>query len=182
MVKNFKLFIPLAIFVVLGLFLLWGLDKDPSELPSALIDRPVPEFSLPDLQNPERTLDHTLFLGQVSLLNVWGTWCPPCRIEHPFLVELSRRGVPIIGMNYKDIPDAAREWLTDKGDPYQVTFEDREGRYAINLGVFGAPETYLVDHRGKIHYKHVGVVDEEVWQQIKPLYDRLVAASEENRQ
>ncbi len=179
--KNLKLFIPLGIFLLLGLFLLWGLDNDPAELPSVLIHRPVPEFTLPDLQQPERTLDESLFQGQVSLLNVWGTWCPPCRIEHPFLVELAQRGVPIIGMNYKDLPDAAREWLADKGDPYQATFEDREGRYGINLGVFGAPETYLVDHRGTIHYKHVGIVDEEVWQRIKPLYEKLVAASLEDR-
>lgn len=179
--KNFKLFIPLLIFVVLGLFLLWGLGKDPSDMPSALIDRSVPEFALPDLQNPGMTLDQTLFQGQVTLLNVWGTWCPPCRIEHPFLVALEKQGVAIVGMNYKDVPEAAREWLIDKGDPYRATFEDREGRYGINLGVFGAPETYLVDHRGKIHYKHVGIVDEAVWQQIEPLYNKLVAASEEDR-
>lgn len=177
--KKLKLFIPLVIFVVLGLFLLQGLDRDPNSMPSALIDRPVPAFSLPDLHRPDHNLDQSLFQGQVTLLNVWGTWCPPCRIEHPFLVQLAQQGVPIIGMNYKDMPEAAREWLADKGDPYQLTFEDRDGRYGIDLGVFGAPETYVVDHLGRIRYKHVGILDETVWDRIGPLYETLVAASKE---
>ncbi|MFA5493454.1 MAG: DsbE family thiol:disulfide interchange protein [Porticoccaceae bacterium] len=179
--KNLKLFIPLAIFLVLGVFLLRGLDRDPSELPSALIDRPVPAFTLPDLQDGTQTRDQSLFQGQVSLLNVWGTWCVACRVEHPFLVELAASGVAIIGMNYKDEPQAARQWLVDLGNPYQVNFEDRDGRLGIDLGVFGAPETYLVDHRGVIHYKHVGVVDAKVWAQMKPFYDRLQAARDRER-
>ncbi|HLS98816.1 MAG: DsbE family thiol:disulfide interchange protein [Porticoccaceae bacterium] len=180
--KNLKLFIPLAVFLVLGIFLLRGLDRDPTELPSALISRPVPDFDLPDLLEPGRSHDQTLFQGRVSLLNVWGTWCVACRVEHPFLMELAGRGVDIIGMNYKDEQDAARQWLVDKGDPYRINFVDRDGRLAIDLGVFGAPETYLVDHRGVIHYKHVGVVDEAVWGQMQPLYDRLVAAAGEGGQ
>ena len=177
--KNLKLFIPLLVFLVLGVFLLRGLDRDPAELPSALISRPVPDFNLPDLLNPERGHDQTLFQGRVSLLNVWGTWCVACRVEHPFLMELAGRGVEIIGMNYKDEQDAARRWLVEKGDPYRINFVDRTGRLAIDLRVSGATETYLVDHRGVIHYKHVGVVDEAVWGQMRPLYERLVAEAGE---
>ena len=180
--KNLKLFIPLGIFLVLALFLYQGLSRDPSELPSALISRPVPDFSLPDLLNPEQPLDQSIFEGQVSLLNVWGTWCAACRIEHPYLVELAQQGVPIVGMNYKDDRAAAQQWLVDKGDPYSENFEDREGRLAIDLGVFGAPETYLVDHHGIIHYKHVGVVNEQVWAEMGAVYRRLLAAQEREEQ
>src|SRR5690606_17067829 len=136
--KNLKLFIPLAVFLVLGVFLFRGLDRDPTELPSALISRPVPDFNLPDLLEPGRSHDQTLFEGRVSLLNVWGTWCVACRVEHPFLMDLAGQGVDIIGMNYKDEQDDARHWLVDKGDPYRINFVDRDGRLAIDLGVFGA--------------------------------------------
>lgn len=173
--KNLKLFIPLGIFLVLALFLYQGLSRDPSELPSVLISRPVPDFSLPDLLNPDQRIDQTVFQGQVSLLNVWGTWCVACRVEHPFLVELANQGVAIVGMNYKDERAAALQWLEEKGDPYSINFEDKEGRLAIDLGVFGAPETYLVDHQGIIQYKHVGVVDEQVWTQMGARYRELVA-------
>lgn len=176
--KNLKLFIPLGIFLVLAIFLYQGLSRDPSELPSALISRPVPTFSLPDLLNPQQSIDDSVFKGQVSLLNVWGTWCAACRVEHPFLVELAEQGVAIVGMNYKDDRAAALEWLEDKGDPYSVNFEDKEGRLAIDLGVFGAPETYLIDHHGIIQYKHVGVVNEQVWADMGAVYRELLAAQE----
>ena len=180
--KNLKLFIPLGIFLVLALFLFQGLSRDPSELPSVLISRPVPAFSLPDLLNPEQRIDQSVFEGHVSLLNVWGTWCVACRVEHPFLVELAKQGVAIVGMNYKDDRAGARQWLDEKGDPYSVNFEDKDGRLAIDLGVFGAPETYLVDHHGIIRDKHVGVIDEQVWAEMGARYRQLVAAQEKGGQ
>lgn len=172
--KNLKLFIPLAIFIVLAVFLLKGLDKDPNALPSALIGKPMPAFTLPDLYDSTETADETVFDGEVTLLNVWATWCMACRVEHPYLVELANQGVRIVSMNYKDDTAAALDWLEDKGDPYLQTFEDKDGRLGIDLGVFGAPETYLVDHLGVIRAKHVGVLNERVWGEWSGLYRALL--------
>ena len=172
--KNFKLFIPFIIFVVLAFFLLKGLERDPNEMPSALIGQPVPAFSLPNLHHLDQTVDESVFRGHVSLLNVWGTWCPSCRHEHPFLLKLADEGVRIIGMDYKDRNDLARQWLNDLGDPYAITFIDPLGTLGVDLGVFGAPETYLIDHRGIIRAKHVGVVDEAVWAELGEQYHALV--------
>lgn len=176
--KNFKFFIPLLVFLVLALVLLKGLERNPADLPSALIGQQVPPFSLPDLNNPEQQVDQTVFEGQVSLLNVWATWCPSCRVEHPFLVKLAKEGVRIVGMDYKDEDDLARRWLEQLGNPYAVTFTDKEGSLGVDLGVFGAPETYLVDHRGIIRAKHVGVVDERVWEALGKTYRELVAEAQ----
>jgi cytochrome c biogenesis protein CcmG, thiol:disulfide interchange protein DsbE len=173
--KNLKLFIPLIVFVVLALFLLKGLDRDPNELPSALIGSPVPAFSLPDLNEPENRVTEAIFQGEPSLLNVWATWCPTCRVEHPYLVELAAQGVRIVGMDYKDEDAAARRWLEKLGNPYEVTFTDAEGHLGVDLGVFGAPETYLIDGNGVIRAKRVGVVDERIWQEeFGPLYQKLL--------
>ena len=178
--KNLKLFIPLIVFAVLALFLLKGLDRDPNALPSALIDDPVPEFSLPDLYDPERIHTAELFKGKPSLLNVWATWCPSCRVEHPYLIRLAKEeGVRIIGMDYKDERAAALRWLEKLGNPYDVNFADADGHLGVNLGVFGAPETYVIDHKGVIRAKHVGVVNERVWQELGPLYRQLVEESEQ---
>ncbi|MCK9503311.1 MAG: DsbE family thiol:disulfide interchange protein [Porticoccaceae bacterium] len=174
--KNIKLFIPFAIFVGLALFLLKGLDRDPNALPSALIGEPVPAFSLPDLHVPGALVSEDIFKGHVSLLNVWATWCPSCRVEHPFLVALAENeAVRIIGMDYKDEDEPARRWLQTLGNPYAVTFTDQEGKLGLDLGVFGAPETYLIDSQGVIRAKHVGVVDERVWQKLGSLYRQLLA-------
>ena len=162
-------------------------------MPSALVGRPVPAFNLPELRagseshsessfegSPEASfevkgdqsaLNEQLFIGQVSLLNVWATWCPTCRIEHPYLIDLAEQGVPIIGLNYKDEDAKARRWLADLGDPYKHVIVDQQGSLGLDLGVFGAPETYLIDSTGMIRFKHVGVVNERVWQNhIAPLY------------
>ena len=138
--KNIKLFIPFFIFILLAFFLLKGLEKDPNAMPSALIDRPVPAFSLPNLNDSAQVVDESIFVGHVSLLNVWATWCPSCRHEHPFLLTLAEQGVRIIGMDYKDKDEPAREWLDKLGNPYQVTFTDAVGKLGVDLGVFGAPE------------------------------------------
>lgn len=165
-----KLFVPLFIFVALAALLYFGLGRDPRELPSALVGRPVPAFALPSLRDG-KPLDATLFRGGPRLLNVWGTWCGACRDEHPFLIRLAGMGVPIVGLDYKDDPVAARRWLVDMGDPYQEVIADQDGRLSLDLGVYGAPETYVVDGAGIIRYRHVGVLNEQVWRErMEPVY------------
>jgi len=173
MPARLKLFLPLILFVVLALFLMRGLSLDPKELPSALIDKPFPAFTLPTLGRDE-VLDKAAVTGEVALFNVWATWCVSCRVEHPYLTELARQGVAIYGINYKDDDTAALGWLRDLGDPYIASIADREGTLGLDLGVYGAPETYLVDAAGLVRYRHVGVVDERVWTTIlQPLYQQL---------
>lgn len=160
------MFLPVLVAVSFGLFLYAGLGKDPTELDSALIGKPVPAFELNDLENPDRTLTPSVFRGQVSLLNVWGTWCPACRDEHEDLVWLAKeKGIPIIGLNYKDNRNAALRWLDDLGDPYQLTLFDPQGTLGFDLGVYGAPETYIIDKEGIVRYRHVGVVNPQVWEE-----------------
>lgn len=161
--KRLKLFLPLFIFLLLAILFWRGLSLDPSYMPSALIDKPLPEFVLPSLQNPEKNITDKDLLGRPVLLNVWATWCVACRIEHPYLVKLAEAGIPIYGINYKDDTNAAKQWLSDLHNPYVANIVDADGRLGIDLGVFGAPETYLVDKNGIIRYKHVGIVDEKVW-------------------
>ncbi|TNE76060.1 MAG: DsbE family thiol:disulfide interchange protein [Gammaproteobacteria bacterium] len=172
--SRLKLFIPLLVFIVLAIFLLNGLERDPNAMPSALIDRPVPAFSLPVLGDEQRVESEALFQGRPALLNVWATWCISCRVEHPYLNKLSKQGVRIVGLNYKDDSAEAMKWLDEKGDPYELSVVDARGRLGLDLGVFGAPETYVVDASGTIRYKHVGVVDDRVWQQkILPIWQQL---------
>lgn len=166
--------IPLVVVLVLVALLGWAVtamipDKsgekayDPTYMPSALIDHPVPNFSLPALHDEQQLLSPGIFTGEVTLLNVWGTWCISCRVEHPYLNKLSQQGVRIVGLNYKDQTPAAREWLQRLGNPYELNIVDKNGRMGVNLGVSGAPETYLVDSTGIIRYKHTGVIDDRVW-------------------
>ena len=177
--ERFKLFIPLLIFILLAVALYFGLDRDPSAMPSALIDKSVPAFTLPSLADEEKPVTETflsekLFQGEATLLNVWATWCVSCRMEHRYLMGLAKLGVPIIGLNYKDERGAAQRWLRELGDPYREVIFDAEGSLGLDLGVFGAPETYVIDGQGMIRYKYVGVVDERVWQQkIAPVFHGL---------
>ncbi|NLB99756.1 MAG: DsbE family thiol:disulfide interchange protein [Pseudomonas formosensis] len=166
-----------------GLFLKTLYDKknlqdlaiDPSALPSALIGKPVPAFALPSLDEPGRTLTEQDFRGEVALVNVWATWCPTCRAEHAMFNKLASQGVTIHGVNYKDNSEAARRWLEELGNPYQLNVEDPQGSLGINLGVYGAPETFLIDADGVIHYKYIGAVDERVWaDQLGPRYQALL--------
>ncbi len=175
MPARLKLFLPLILFVILAAFLMRGLQLDPKALPSALIDQPLPEFSLPALGSGE-PLDRAAVTGKVALFNVWATWCVSCRVEHPYLTQLADEGVAIYGINYKDDDAAALKWLDELGDPYIASIADREGTLGLDLGVYGAPETYLVDQAGVVRYRHVGVVDERVWSTVlQPIYTELVA-------
>lgn len=173
-----KLFLPLLLFVVLAGFLFRGLSLDPRELPSALIDKPFPAFRLAALEDG-RELTRESVTGRAALFNVWATWCISCRVEHPYLEQLAGEGIPIYGVNYKDNDEAARRWLADLGDPYVLNIVDREGTLGLDLGVYGAPETYLVDAAGVIRYRHVGVIDERVWRStLEPLWREITAGGE----
>lgn len=175
--KRMKLFIPLALFFALGMLLLKGLSLDPNAMPSALLDKPLPEFNLPALADPEQRIQKSDWVGEVALINVWATWCPSCRTEHPYLIDIAEReGIPIYGIDYKDVREDALLWLERLGDPYAANLFDEQGKLGIDLGVFGAPETYLIDHRGFIRYKHIGVVDDRVWREVlKPMVEQLRA-------
>ncbi|MCB1709947.1 MAG: DsbE family thiol:disulfide interchange protein [Ottowia sp.] len=173
--SRLKLFLPLILFAIMAVFLFRGLSLDPQAMPSALIDQPLPEFTLPVL-GEDRLLQRDELVGEVALLNVWATWCSSCRVEHPYLLQIAASGVPVYGINYKDDDAAAGRWLAELGNPYRANIADREGSLGLDLGVYGAPETYLVDARGVVRYRHVGVVDERVWQTIlQPLYQQLSA-------
>lgn len=178
MSQRLKLFLPLALFALLALFLARGLELDPKALPSALIDQPLPDFRLSALDSGV-TLERSDVIGEAALFNVWATWCATCRVEHPFLQRLADEGVPVYGINYKDDPAAARQWLAQLGDPYRLSLVDAEGTLGLDLGVYGAPETYLVDAGGTVRYRHVGEVNARVWEAtLGPLYREIAAAGE----
>lgn len=154
--------LPLALFVVLLGFLAYGLTLNPRQVPSPLLNRPVPEFRLPRLDAPERTLGSADLRGQVWLLNVWASWCVSCRQEHRYWLELQHGPVPVVGLNYKDSREAALAWLGEQGDPYHATVMDVDGRIGVEFGVYGTPETFLIDRDGVIRYKHIGPISGEV--------------------
>jgi len=162
--RRARLFVPLAVFVLLVGLLYAGFGlEDPHRLPSAMVGQPFPAFSLPSLDGDAR-LSEAVLEGRVTLVNVWATWCPTCKAEHAELMRIRREaGVPIVGISYKDDPAAARAWLERYGDPYVANIVDRDGRLGIDLGVYGAPESFLVDAAGVIVYKRVGDVNRRVW-------------------
>jgi cytochrome c biogenesis protein CcmG, thiol:disulfide interchange protein DsbE len=172
---NRLLFLPLILFVVLVAFLLVGLRRDPHEVPSPLINKSAPDFQLPQLQQATAIFSAKEMRGKVWLLNFWGTWCVACREEHPLLVEYAKTGVvPIYGVDYKDERAAALQWLSEFGNPYTVTAFDVDGRISIDYGVYGAPESYLIDRNGVIRFKQIGPITEDVWQnKILPLANEL---------
>ena len=167
--------IPLGIFVVLVVFLAIGLGRDPHEVPSPLINKAAPTFRLPQLKEPSKTFSAEDMRGKVWILNVWASWCISCREEHPLLVEYAQSGaVPIYGLNWKDKREDALAWLDDLGDPYVLSVSDLDGRVAIDYGVYGAPETYVIDQSGTIRFKQIGAVTPDVWsQKILPLIQEL---------
>ena len=167
--------LPLGIFVVLAGFLAAGLTLNPREVPSPLVDKPVPPFKLAQLAQPELEFSQKDMLGQVWLLNVWASWCVSCRDEHPILVDLARsRVVPVVGLNYKDKPQEAKAWLKKFGDPYLLSVMDQDGRVGIDYGVYGVPETFVIDRAGVIRYKQIGPVTREALEgKILPLVRQL---------
>ena len=166
---------PLLAFLVLVGFLGVGLGLNPREVPSPLIDKPAPEFRTTLLHEPERSLGKQDMVGKVWVLNVWASWCTACREEHPVLVDWAKRAsVPLYGLNYKDEPGAAKQWLQRLGDPYTASFVDRDGRIGIDFGVYGVPETFVVDQQGVIRFKHIGPLTREVVEQkLVPLVRQL---------
>ena len=162
---NKLLLLPLVLFIGLVGFLLVGLRHDPHEIPSPLINKPAPAFQLKQLQDPNKTLSALDMRGKVWLLNFWGTWCVACREEHPLLIEYAKtNAVPIYGVDYKDERSTALQMLEDEGNPYTLTVSDPDGRLSIDYGVYGAPETFLIDREGVIRYKQIGPITEDAWQ------------------
>ena len=167
--------IPLALFLALAVFLAIGLTRDPKEIQSVLINKPAPAFRVPQLHASDKTISNEDMRGKVWLLNVWASWCIACRDEHPWLIRYAQSGVvPIYGLNYKDRREDAIAWLGELGDPYVASAVDLDGRVGIDYGVYGAPETYVIDQAGMIRYKHVGPISPGVWsQKILPLVQEL---------
>jgi cytochrome c biogenesis protein CcmG/thiol:disulfide interchange protein DsbE len=167
--------IPLFLFIGIALILWRGLSQHPSQVPSPLINKPAPTFHLPSLFNEKITTSLDDFKGSVRLLNVWASWCYACAEEHDFLLELSHNHDFILyGFNYKDTRNAATTWLEQHGNPYQTVAMDASGEAAIDWGVYGAPETFVIDKKGIIRYKQIGPITADVWEhELKPLIDTL---------
>ena len=163
----------LALVVLLGV----GLNLNPREVPSPLIGKPAPAFELPQLHEPGKTFSPADMRGQVWMFNVWASWCVSCRQEHPVLMDLAKSGaLPIYGLDYKDDPEAGRKWLQQFGDPYKLSAVDSKGQVGIDYGVYGVPETYIIDKRGVIRFKQIGVLTPEIVQKkVLPLVQQLKA-------
>jgi cytochrome c biogenesis protein CcmG/thiol:disulfide interchange protein DsbE len=163
--KSLKYLVPVVVFVVLAGFLFVGLFLNPREVPSQLIGKPAPAFELEELRQPAERFATGDMLGKPAVLNVWATWCAGCRQEHPFLMQLARSGaVPLYGMNYRDERPKALDWLRRLGDPYVNVGYDPDGMASLDWGVYGSPETFLMDPQGTVVYKHLGPLGPEVWQ------------------
>lgn len=173
--KRLKLFIPLIIFAALAALFYPALKRDPSELTSALVGRSVPDFQLRTVKEPQDLVSQDDIKGHhFALINVWATWCAPCRQEHPFLVELADKRVPIFGVNGQDQLEPAREWLDERGDPYHFSIFDPDGKLVLDLGVYGYPETFLIDKDGTILLRKAGVLSDRVWREdFVPLIETL---------
>jgi cytochrome c biogenesis protein CcmG/thiol:disulfide interchange protein DsbE len=170
--------LPAIVFVGIVVAFAFALQRDPSKIPSVLIDKPLPRFSLPAVRANDTGLKSADFHGQPMLLNVFASWCVSCRVEHPVLLALKAQGVPIEGLDWKDDASAGARYLKDNGDPYDRAGNDRSGRTGIDLGVTGVPETFIVDRFGKVRYKQIGPIEPDDWKNtIKPLMDKLSANS-----
>lgn len=174
--NRLKLFIPAVFFVLMLGLLLFGLGRNPNQVPSALVNRPLPEFTLPLLEEAAGEITSSDLLGKISIINFWATWCPPCHEEHPYLVEISASepNVQFIGVNYKDDLNEARLFLDEKGTPFEKVIVDLNGSLGIDFGVAGAPETFIVDSFGTIRYRHVGIINHRIWAEtFEPIIARL---------
>ncbi len=157
-----RFLLPVVVFALLAGLLGWGLTRDPKEVPSPLIGKPAPRFSAPTLFDPEKHFSSDDYKGKVWILNVWASWCVACRAEHEFITRLARMQlVPVVGLDYKDKPEDGRAWLRQLGNPYTVIPTDQKGRIGIDWGVYGVPETFLIDKEGRVAYKHIGPVTAE---------------------
>ena len=170
-----RLFAPLLAFATLAVVLYLGFSlRDPHLLPSALLDQPFPSFDLPVLGSSGRRATQADLAGEVRLVNVWATWCPTCLAEHDELKRIRETGLSVVGINYKDDSGDAMAWLARHGDPYAFSVVDANGDLGVDLGVYGAPETFLLDAAGVIRYKHVGAVDETIWRkEIAPAIEAI---------
>lgn len=170
-----RLLLPLFMFLVLAGLLYAGLGRDPTVVPSPLIGKPAPAFALPALHEPQRTVQSTDLKGRAYLLNVWASWCPPCREEHPFISDLAESGeIPVYGLNYKDHREDALRWLRRYGDSYEDILHDPRGRLGLDLGVYKVPETFIIGPEGVVRYKHIGPINEKtVQEEILPLVAKL---------
>jgi cytochrome c biogenesis protein CcmG/thiol:disulfide interchange protein DsbE len=170
-----RFLLPLAIFLVLAGFLAVGLKLDPREVPSPLVGKPAPAFNAPLLSLPDKAMRKEDMLGKVWLLNVWASWCVACRDEHPVLVDYAKRSkVPIYGLNYKDQRPDGQKWLDQFGNPYTESLFDLDGRIGLDYGVYGVPETFVIDKAGVVRYKHIGPLTHELIQsKIEPLLEQL---------
>ncbi|MFD2643395.1 DsbE family thiol:disulfide interchange protein [Pseudomonas japonica] len=172
--KRWIMVLPLAVFLLVAVFLYRGLYLDPAELPSAMIGKPFPAFALANVQG-DRQLTEADLKGKPALVNVWATWCVSCKVEHPVLNKLAQQGVVIYGVNYKDVNADALKWLAEFHNPYLLDIRDEQGSLGLDLGVYGAPETFFIDAKGIIRDKYVGVIDETVWREkLAPVYQALV--------
>jgi cytochrome c biogenesis protein CcmG/thiol:disulfide interchange protein DsbE len=175
--RSLGFIIPLAVFIALAAFLAVGLTRDPREVPSPFIDKAAPAFRLQQVADEKLAFAPADMKGKVWLLNVWASWCASCRVEHPVLVEMSKKNlVPIVGLNYKDKREDALQWLRRYGDPYSLSAYDVEGQVGIDYGVYGAPETFVIDKQGVIRYKQIGpITPEALEEKILPLIRKLNA-------
>jgi cytochrome c biogenesis protein CcmG/thiol:disulfide interchange protein DsbE len=170
-----RFLLPFAVFIAIGLALMAGLRRDPRELPSALVGKPAPAFELPVLEADGRTVRASDLRGKVWMLNVWASWCGPCQLEHPLIMDLARQTrVPVVGLNYKDKPEAARAWLQRLGNPYSATLVDPDGRTGIDFGVYGVPETFVIDGEGIVRFRQAGPLTAEALEKrVLPLMRQL---------
>lgn len=181
-----RVMLPVTVFLAIAGFLYAGLDLNPQLVPSPLINKPAPDFDLPTVKDPARRISRDQLLGQEYLLNVWGSWCVACRDEHDVIMAIAQSGeVPVYGLNYKDPRENATRWLAQFGDPYVASAYDLDGRTGIDFGVYGAPETFLVDAEGNIRYKFIGVltprvVEDEIWPLIAALRNARATKAQQN--
>lgn len=171
-----RYFFPLIVFLIISLFFWKGLSADPHKIPSALLNKPVPNFTYPTIDGDRFSSKE--FRGHISVLNVFASWCPGCYAEQPYIMDIAHTGKAVMyGLNYKDYPEKAVKWLKANGNPYQAVISDPQGRLGINLGVYGVPETFLIDQRGIIRYKHVGEMNMNIWNdKFVPVINSLNAA------
>ncbi len=176
-------FLPLILVIALGVVLYRGLSLNPQDMPSALVGKAMPNFSLSSLNDGNKTVTQADLVGDIVLLNVWATWCPTCKYEHPYLVDIAKDPqVKLYGLNYKDERDAAQKWLRFYEDPYVFSIFDKEGTLGLDLGVYGAPETFVIDHHGIIRKRFAGAIDTRVWRrEFEPLIAQLIEEKKQGK-